>query len=110
LILLAHSTALLAAEPSTEPVLEQLDPPRRAAVVMALLGITLIGLFLVLFIMMGGHWVRRLARHRPRTVIDAPPPQEIQRQRPAQRPLPADTKSNETLLLDTPSHDTKAEG
>jgi ferric-dicitrate binding protein FerR (iron transport regulator) len=56
---------LLAAEDAAEPVLERLDPPRRAAVVMALLALTLIGLFLVVLIMVGGHWVRRLARHRP---------------------------------------------
>ena len=56
---------LLGAEKAVEPVLERLDPPRRAAVVMALLALTLIGLFLIVFVMVGGHWVRRLARHRP---------------------------------------------
>jgi hypothetical protein len=50
---------------ATEPVLERLDPPRRAAIVMALLGLTLIGLFLIVLAMVGGHWARRLARHRP---------------------------------------------
>ena len=40
---------LLAAEDAAEPVLERLDPPRRAAVVMALLALTLIGLFLIVF-------------------------------------------------------------
>jgi hypothetical protein len=67
---------LLAAEEAAEPVLERLDPPRRAAVVMALLALTIIGLFLVVFTMVGGHWVRRLARHRPgrsrRPGADAP--------------------------------------
>src|SRR6185437_10320837 len=56
---------LFAAQQSSEPVLEQLTPPRRAAVIMAFLGLTLIGLFLILFTMVGAHWVRRLARHRP---------------------------------------------
>jgi hypothetical protein len=60
---------LLAAEDATEPVLERLDPPRRAAVVMALLALTLVGLFLVVLTMVGGHWVRRLARHRPKRGI-----------------------------------------
>lgn len=50
---------------ATEPVLERLDPPRRAAVVMALLGLVLLGLLLVACVMIGAHWVRRLARHRP---------------------------------------------
>ncbi|HEX4412669.1 MAG TPA: hypothetical protein VH107_03505 [Lacipirellulaceae bacterium] len=62
---------LLAAEETGAPVLERLDPPRRAAVVMALLALTLIGLFLVIFIMVGGHWVRRLARHRPARALAA---------------------------------------
>jgi len=65
--LLAHNALLLlaAAEKAGGPVLERLDPPRRAAVVMALVALTLIGLFLIIFVMVGGHWVRRLARHRP---------------------------------------------
>jgi hypothetical protein len=56
---------LLIAQQSAEPVLERLDPPRRAAVVMALLALVLTGLLLVTFAMLGGHWVRRLARHKP---------------------------------------------
>jgi hypothetical protein len=54
----------LAAE-TTAPVLERLDPPRRAAVVMALLGLVLTGLVLVTCVMLGAHWVRRLAQHKP---------------------------------------------
>jgi hypothetical protein len=50
---------------STAPVLERLDPPRRAAVVMALLALVLTGLALVTCVMVGAHWVRRLARHKP---------------------------------------------
>jgi hypothetical protein len=57
---------LALAEQSTEPVIEQLDPPRRAAVLMALLGLVLTGLALVACVMIGAHWVRRLARHSPR--------------------------------------------
>jgi hypothetical protein len=56
---------LSAVDKAALPVLERLDPPRRAAVVMALLGLTLIGLFLIVLAMLGGHWARRLARHRP---------------------------------------------
>src|SRR4051812_17618723 len=64
-ILHPASSLLLAARDATEPVLERLDPPRRAAIIMALLGLTLIGLFLIVLAMLGGHWARRLARHRP---------------------------------------------
>ena len=42
-----HPYLLFAAEKATDPVLEKLDPPRRAAVIMALLGLTLVGLFLI---------------------------------------------------------------
>ena len=55
--------ALLAAEQAAEPLLERLDPERRVAVVMALLGIAILGIFLVTVILLGGSWVRRLARH-----------------------------------------------
>jgi hypothetical protein len=54
-----------AADAANLPVLERLDPPRRAAVVMALLALVLTGLALVMCVMLGGHWVRRLARHQP---------------------------------------------
>jgi hypothetical protein len=50
---------------SAAPVIEQLNPPQRVAVVMALLALVLTGLFLVTIAMLGGHWVRRLARHMP---------------------------------------------
>ena len=91
------------------PALEQMKPAQRVAVIMALLGLTLIGLFLITFIMVGGHWVRRLARHRPRsgrTVVErgddaaaANAPQII---------LP-DEKSGDTMLLDRASRETKIE-
>jgi hypothetical protein len=59
----AADFALLAQQ--KDPVLEQLDPPRRAAVIIALLALVLTGLFLVVAVMVGAHWVRRLARHKP---------------------------------------------
>jgi hypothetical protein len=54
--------ALLAIKESSEPLIERLDPPRRAAVVMAILGLVLTGLVLVTGVMIGGRWVRHLAR------------------------------------------------
>lgn len=57
---------LLAAAQATQPVLERLDPQRRTAVVMAIIGLVVIGLILVTCTMLGGRWVRRIARQRPR--------------------------------------------
>lgn len=100
---------LFAAAKDAGPVFEQLDAPRRAAVVMALLGLTLLGLFLIAFVMLGGHWVRRLARHR----LDARKFEELAKVdsslRESLQGILPDKKSNDTVLLDTSSKDTKVE-
>jgi hypothetical protein len=57
--------ALWAAE--GEPLVRKLDPVLRAQVLMALLGLLLLGLLLIALVLMGGRYVRRLARHRPGT-------------------------------------------
>jgi hypothetical protein len=62
---LSAATWMMLLAQQKDPVLEQLDPPRRAAVIMALLALVLTGLFLVVGVMLGAHWVRRLARHKP---------------------------------------------
>ncbi|MCC7473820.1 MAG: hypothetical protein IT425_00370 [Pirellulales bacterium] len=64
LVSLAMPTILMVVEKDEQAGLEKLKPAQRVAVIMALLGLTLIGLFLVVSIMLGGHWVRKLARHR----------------------------------------------
>jgi hypothetical protein len=100
---------LFAAQHAGDAVLERLDPPRRAAVVMALLGLTLIGMFLITFVMVGGHWVRRLARHRPgrrRFVTKAAAEGEL---REALQQILPEGNSSDTVLLDTSSKDTKIE-
>jgi hypothetical protein len=61
----SFAATFLLAKQSADPVLEQLDPPRRTAVIMALLALVLTGLVLVACAMIGAHWVRRMARHRP---------------------------------------------
>jgi hypothetical protein len=76
---------------------------------MALLGLTLVGLFLVTFVMVGGHWVRRLARHRPGTRRIGTKPAAEDRLRDALQGILPEIKSGDTLLLDTSSKDTKAE-
>jgi hypothetical protein len=101
---------LIVAAKDVGPAIEQMKPAQRVAVIMALLGLTLIGLFLVTFIMVGGHWVRRLARHRPRstgtstnaadeTTTGGDVPQIV---------LP-DENSGDTMLLDRASKETKIE-
>jgi hypothetical protein len=59
------NVGILLAEHSTDAVIERLDPPRRAAVLMTLLGLVLLGLVLVACAMIGAHWVRGMARYKP---------------------------------------------
>jgi hypothetical protein len=100
--------ALLVAAQSADPLFERLDPPRRAAVVMALLGLTLIGLFLITFAMIGGHWVRRMARHRPSRRRAGTAAAASRQLTEALQGILPELKSGDTVLLDTPSKDTKA--
>ena len=101
--------ALFAAQQAGDAVLERLDPPRRAAVVMALLGLTLVGLFLITFVMVGGHWVRRLARHRPGKRRFATKAVTEAGLREALHGILPEGNSSDTVLLDTSSKDTKIE-
>ena len=100
---------LFAAQQAGDAVFERLDPPRRAAVVMALLGLTLVGLFLITFVMVGGHWVRKLARHRPGQRRFGKNAVTESRLREALQNILPEMKSSDTVLLDSPSKDTKAE-
>jgi hypothetical protein len=99
---------LLAAQTS-KPVLEQLDPPRRAAVLMALLGLVLLGMLLVVCVMIGGHWVRRMARHRPGAAPHraARSAEEDRRLRAALASVLPDVKTDDTLHLGKGAGDTK---
>ena len=103
------SIALVYAATSVDPVLEQLDPPRRAAVVMALLGLTLVGLFLITSVLVGGHWVRRMARHRPAGARSVVRPATIGDLQESLQAIPADAKNGDTVMLDRPSRDTKVD-
>ena len=105
----AACQVLLAAQQGGDAVLERLDPPRRAAVVMALLGLTLVGLFLITFVIVGGHWVRRLARHRPGQRRHAKNVETEGGLREALQDIPPDVSSSDTVLLDTSSKNTKVE-
>ena len=59
----------LFAQQATAP--EKLPPPLRAKVYMALLGILLIGLLLIVIVLLGGHWVRRLGSYRRGPAVPA---------------------------------------
>jgi hypothetical protein len=101
---------MLLAEDAAKPVLERLDPPRRAAVVMALLGLVLTGLLLVVCVMLGGHWVRRMARHRPGggnvNVDSANENRQLRRSLEAILP---NVKSSETIHTDRAAGDTRVD-
>jgi hypothetical protein len=57
-----HGGAWLLAEAAKNS--DKLPPPTRAILLMALLGIALIGLMFVVAILLGGHWVRRQGAFR----------------------------------------------
>jgi hypothetical protein len=99
------------ADAANAPVLERLDPPRRAVVVMALLGLVLTGLVLVVCVMLGGHWVRRLARHQtsgssPGTGSTSAA--ENRRLRESLRRVLPQASSGETLHINSNTRDTTA--
>jgi hypothetical protein len=99
---------LLAIEESAEPLIDRLDPPRRAAVLMAILALVLLGLALVTCVMIGGRWVRRVARHEHgRTTITANI--ENQRLRAALTDILPVGEAGETIAMEHRSDDTKAD-
>jgi hypothetical protein len=103
-------TGALLAEQASKPLLERLDPPRRAAVVMALLALVLTGLFFVACIMLGGHWVRRLARHKPRAqAANSTDSGGNRRLRESLQAILPEDKTDDTVQLDSPSKDTKVD-
>jgi hypothetical protein len=103
--------ALLPARHSTDAVLEQLDPPRRAAVLMALLGLVLLGLVLVTCAMIGAHWVRRVARHKPGTLRaqTAEAVSQNRRLREALASVLPEVKTDDTIHVGRTSTETKTD-
>jgi hypothetical protein len=98
---------LFAAQKAGDVAFDRLDAPTRAAVVMALLGLTLVGLFLITFVMVGGHWVRKLARHRPGRQRFGKSAETESQLREALKNILPEMKSSDTVLLDSSSKDTK---
>ena len=74
---------LFAAE-EVEPLLRRLDPQSRAAVLAALFALVVLGLALVLFISLGGRYVRRLSRRVP--PVRPPIQSDWDRKLPADKP------------------------
>jgi di/tricarboxylate transporter len=109
---IVRPTAVLIAQQAADPVLEQLDPPRRAVVIMALLALVLTGMFLVTFVMVGAHWVRRMARHKPsaRGANKAEAAAQNSRLRDSLQIILPDSKTNDTVFLDITTKETKADG
>jgi hypothetical protein len=58
------SNLLLAAE-QAEPLLKRLDPERRTGVVMALAALVILGAGMILLVVLGARYVRRVSRQRP---------------------------------------------
>jgi hypothetical protein len=100
-----HIWILVARLADAEPLIERLDPPRRAAVVMALLAIVIVGLFLVAVAMLGGHWARRLAR-RQHGRSDKHTNIENQRLRSALHPILPAGNTDETTISNPAGSDT----
>ncbi len=101
------TSVLLAVEERAEPLIKLLDPPRRAAVLMTILGLVLLGLMLVACVMIGGRWVRRIARHnlgRTRQTTHV----ENQRLRDALRPILPQGAAGETTVARPQSDETIA--
>jgi len=97
---------LVAGEPAADHLIEQLDPPRRAAVLMALLAFVLLGLVLVVCVMIGARWVRHLARHR-RGPTEHRSISENRRLRAALDSVLPEAKTDETTIMDPSIAETK---
>lgn len=78
---------LVAQGPSGKPM----PPTTKAIVLMALLGIVLLGLLLVVLILLGGHWVRRVGSHRRGPSV---PPDLVIRNEPPPRVPPGNSQQS----------------
>ena len=47
----------------------QLPEPVKVSALMALLGIALLGMLLIVFILLGGHWVRKIGNYRRGPIV-----------------------------------------
>ena len=77
-------TWLLLAQEGQQPTTQNLPEPVRYVAYMALLGIALLGMLLVVGILLGGHWVRRLGDRVRRSSL----PEDVIIHRPETRDAP----------------------
>lgn len=104
-----HALRLLAEQPQRS-VLERLEPPQRAVVMMALLGLVITGLLLVACVMIGGRWVRRMARHKPASrETGMADPAQNQRLRESLRSVLPASKTEDTVQLSATPGETKVD-
>ena len=106
--LMRLARSLAAVDTPAKPLFERLDPPRRAAVLMAILGLVLLGLGLVACVMIGGRWVRRIARvrhGRTKNIAHI----ENQRLRARLQPILPDAATGDTTVAEPPSDETVAD-
>ncbi|MCO6043068.1 hypothetical protein NG895_04045 [Aeoliella sp. ICT_H6.2] len=57
---------ILLADETKQTALERLDPDRRAAVILALVGLSLLGVLLIVIVMLGARWARQRRPQRPK--------------------------------------------
>jgi hypothetical protein len=74
---------------------DKLSPPVSAAVLMALLGIALLGLLLIVIILLGGNWVRKQGNFRRGPSV--PPDRSPIRRRPADEDGESATTEDTTI-------------
>jgi hypothetical protein len=101
---------LLMAMQPPQPVLERLDPQRRTAVIMAIILMVVIGLILVTCTMLGGRWVRRVARQKPRPsrlATDSTSPEENYSLRESLDGVLPQVNPDETIHTDREKGETK---
>ncbi len=94
--LLWHSSALAAAAgKQTEPLLMRLDPASRAKVLMAILGLVVLGGGLIAMICLGARYVLRVAREPVRPARRGRTTGTASRSPAARRPTPTPTSPRE---------------
>ncbi|MGI9457516.1 MAG: hypothetical protein ACR2NU_13210 [Aeoliella sp.] len=89
------------AEQANQTVLEKLDPDRRAAVILALIGLGILGAFLIVATMLAGRWARQGRPYRSPRLGESSSPRATDSIRPA---APPDVNRGDTLI-DRPDKD-----
>ena len=107
--LFQHVAVLMMADGPTKSVLERMPAWQRAAVMMTMLGLVLLGLTLVVCVMIGGRWVRRQARQQPRSqdVQDSASRLANRRLRNSLESVFPETNTSATVHIDGSTDETK---